>query len=925
MATPLDNWFGPVVKSPQKETVKAEAPPVAPQAPIEAPKEEIVEVIRSKERKPRQFPPVAPQNLKRAYFVSASYDGRQKKAVVKLYDPESGQLYFWYDNTDHKPYCLTSLPKEDLEKFERITNHEGFECFKTEDREDPLNDRTIQVTKIVVKDPLAIGGRASGTIRDIIPEDYPKVLGGNIRDSDTKIWESKIKYYQSYIYDNQLLPGMPYEIQDNHLIPVADEQATENLNKIGELFKDCRTQAEQEYAQYAMMWAKLLETSAPSFRRAAIDIEVYSPLADRMPDAREGACPVIACSIYSSDGEKRVLILKREDHQQGDPALTRGITVEYCESEEELLRKVFDVLNDYPFILTFNGDDFDLRYLAHRAYNLGLQRKDVPIDISKRVCNIRWGIHVDLYKFFFNRSIQIYAYGGKYKDVSLDDVGTALIGTQKIHLDKKFGELNYSELAAYCLRDSEITYKLTSHDNDSAMKLILVLARIASMPIEDVSRQGVSRWIRNFLQREHRNRGMLIPNAEDILTKKGKTSTTAVIKGKKYKGAIVVEPTPGVHFNVAVMDFPSLYPSIIKVWNLGYQSICCNHPNCRTHTIPDTQHWVCTEKRALESLLIGTLRDLRVNWYKNRAKDKTLPPELRSWYNIAQGALKVILNASYGVFGADSFDLYCPPVAEATAAIGRYSITQILNHCHTVGIQVLYGDTDSLFLKNPTKEQIEEVMRYTEQELGMGIDVDKTYRYAVFSSRKKNYLGVLENGMVDVKGLTGKKKHIPLFIKDAFNQMKERLAQVKTPEDFEKARKDIAAIVRERHQTLKRREWKDNSELAFHVVLGDDLSHYTKTTPQHVKAARILQKTGKDLRAGDLISFVKVVRGASSVRQGSEDNSGVKPVELASRNEVDTEKYIAYLQSTFDQVLDALGLNYEEIIGLTRLASFLGA
>ena len=348
-------------------------------------------------------------------------------------------------------------------------------------------------------------------------------------------------------------------------------------------------------------------------------------------------------------------------------------------------------------------------------------------------------------------------------------------------MEKTFGDLNYSELAAYCLRDSEITYKLTSFDNDSAMKLILVLARIASMPMEDVSRQGVSRWIRNFMHREHRKRNMLIPNAEDILTKKGKTSTTAVIKGKKYKGAIVVEPTPGVHFNVAVMDFPSLYPSIIKVWNLGYQSIRCNHPGCKGHSIPDTQHWVCTEKRALESLLIGSLRDLRVKWYKSRAKDKTLPPELRSWYGITQGALKVILNASYGVFGAESFDLYCPPVAEATAAIGRYSITQILKHAESVGIQVLYGDTDSLFLKNPSKEQIEEVVQYTEHELNMGIDVDKIYRYAVFSSRKKNYLGVLEDGTVDVKGLTGKKKHIPIFIKQAFNKMKETLARVKNP------------------------------------------------------------------------------------------------------------------------------------------------
>ncbi len=904
--TLLDFCISEQPKPPVTEEAKAQAP--AELTPSEV---QEVQVIEPKKRPRQPFPPIAPPNLPPSYFVSAFYDGRQKKVVVKLYEPVSGNLYFWYDNTGHKPYCLTNLSTGDLKRFGRIVNHEGFDSFVEEIKFDPLKNENVKVTKIIAKDPLAIGGRPAGTIRDIIPEDYPRVFGCGIHDSDTKVWESKIKYYQTYIYDQKLLPGMIYEVKDGNLVPKVLEEATENLNKIKSLFQECSA----EERDYAEMWAKLLEYPAPKFRRAAIDIEVYSPLSTRVPDAREGACPVIACSVYSSDGEKKVLVLKREGMQRGDAALTSGIDVEYCETEEELLRKVFDVLYDYPFILTFNGDDFDLRYLAHRAANLGFSKRDIPIEIGKRVCLLRYGVHIDLYKFFFNRSVQIYAYGNRYKDVSLDDVGTALIGTQKMHLEKAFGDLNYSELAAYCLRDSEITYKLTSFDNDSAMKLILVLARISSMPMEDVSRQGVSRWIRNFMHREHRKRNYLIPNAEDILTKKGKTTSTAVIKGKKYKGAIVVEPTPGVHFNVAVMDFPSLYPSIIKVWNLGYQSICCSHPNCKGHMIPDTPHWVCTEKRALESLLIGSLRDLRVRWYKSRAKDKTLPPELRSWYSIAQGALKVILNASYGVFGADSFDLYCPPVAEATAAIGRYSITQILKHAETVGVKVLYGDTDSLFLKNPTKEQIEEVIRYTEHELNMGIDMEKTYRYAVFSSRKKNYLGVLEDGTVDVKGLTGKKKHIPIFIKDAFNQMKERLAKVKNPEDFEKARKDIAAIVRERYNILKRREWGEMSDLAFHVVLGDEVASYTKTTPQHVKAAKILQASGKELRAGDLISFVKV----------NSNKDRVKPVELASRNEVDVDKYIAYLQSTFDQVLDALGLNFEEIIGLTRLESFLGA
>ncbi|MDH7563620.1 MAG: DNA polymerase domain-containing protein, partial [Candidatus Bathyarchaeota archaeon] len=327
---------------------------------------------------------------------------------------------------------------------------------------------------------------------------------------------------------------------------------------------------------------------------------------------------------------------------------------------------------------------------------------------------------------------------------------------------------------------------------------------------------------------------------------------------------------------------------------------------------PDTPHWVCTKKRAQESLLIGSLRDLRVQWYKVKSKDKALPADLRSWYNIIQGALKVILNASYGVFGAESFDLYCPPVAEGTAAVARHSLTQILNKAKAIGIQVLYGDTDSLFLKNPSKQQIEELARWTEHELKMSLDVDKVYRYAVFSQRKKNYLGVLEDGAVDVKGLTGKKRHIPVFIKKSFDRMKERLAKVKTPPDFENAKKDIAEIVRDCYMKLKRREWESMSDLAFNVVLGEELDHYTKTTPQHVKAAKMLKANGLDLKAGDLISFVKVTK-----------EPHVKPVELATKNEIDIEKYVAYLQSTFDQVLDALGLDFEEIIGLTKLERFM--
>ncbi len=864
--------------------------------------------LGTREGRKRVFPPLAPENLPCSYFVSATYDGRAGKAVIKLYEPISGQIYFWYDNTGHQPYCLTNLSQYELEKISRVIQHPGFDRFEIVEKFDPLLDKKVKVTKIVTKDPLAIGGRPTGCIRDIIPEDFPNVSDSPVASQEIKVWESTIKYYQSYIYDRQLLPGMMYEIRDCSLILKRLEETDKTVSQIRGTFKD----ATDEELEFIEEWARLLEYPAPKFRRVALDIEVLAPIPTRVPDPREAAYPIVCVSLYSSDGLKKVLLLKREGVREGTEHLSTDVRLESFDSEEKLLRSVLDAVWDYPFVLTFNGDDFDLPYLFNRALNLGIRRNEIPIEVGKRSCSLSYGVHVDLYKFFFNRSIQIYAFNNRYKDVTLNDIGKALIGLEKVPLDKTLGELTYTKLAEYCLRDSEITFRLTSFEDELVMKLILVLARISSMPMEDVSRQGVSRWIRNFLQREHRRRNMLIPSPNDILATKGKTATKAIIKGKKYKGAIVVEPVPGVYFNVAVMDFPSLYPSIIKVWNLGYQSILCPHPECRGNVVPGTPHWVCIKKRALESLLIGSLRDLRVQWYKPKAKDKYLSADLRSWYNITQGALKVILNASYGVFGAESFDLYCPPVAEATAAIGRHSITQILNKAEQLSIQVLYGDTDSLFLKNPSKQQTEELARWTEHELKMSLDVDKVYRYAVFSSRKKNYLGVFEDGTVDVKGLTGKKKHIPILIKKAFDKMKDRLARVKTPTDFERAKKNICEIVRECYIQLKRREWENLNELAFNVVLGEEIGHYTKTTPQHVKAAKILQENGAELKAGDLISFVKTTR-----------EPHVKPVGLATKNEVDVDKYVAYLHSTFDQVLDALGLDFDEIIGLTKLERFM--
>ncbi len=823
-----------------------------------------------------------------SYVLSVFYSGDQRKAVVKLYQPDSKTISFWSDTTHHLPYCLSSLSSPELESINKIKEHPGFDHFETVQKYSALTDTPIKMTKIVAKDPRSIGGSAN-SIREMLPE----------------AWEARIRYNNCYIYDQELQMGMPYQVIDNKLV-LTDCLDSRNQITTPNVFGD----EDDEFKEYIDHWIQLFQCPLPSIRRAAVDIEVFSAVATRVPDPNDARDKIIAASVVDSDGVKCIHVLIREDEQLGDRVNPADIQVTYFQDETVLIQELFKNLLDYPVILTFNGDDFDLRYIYNRAVRLGIPRQYIPIILRERSTQLYQGIHIDLYRFFFNRSIQIYAFSQKYSALTLDSVTHALLGEGKIKLETPISELSYSELIEYCLQDAEVTLRLTSFDDELVMKLIQIMMRITAMSMEDLTRQGVSSWIRNLMYKEHRRLNYLIPNSQNILDAKGEATSSATIKGKKFKGGIVVDPKPGVHFHVAVLDFASLYPSVIKVYNLSYETVLCSHDTCRTNTIPTLPHWICTKRKGLSSLIIGSLRDVRVKIYKKLAKEPNIDTSLRNLYNVIQLTLKVLLNASYGVMGAESFNLYCPPLAEAVTAIGRYAITETVKKAESIGIDVLYGDTDSVFLKSPTTQQINELVQWSESTLGMELEIDKIYRYAAFSHLKKNYFGVHTDGKVDIKGLTGKKRHIPAFLQKAFMDMVRVLSQVQSPRDFEKAKTEVRSIVKTCYHNLKKKQYPLN-DLALKVMLSKPIRRYVKTTPQHVKAATLLESAGYDIKPGDIISFIK-----------TSNELGVKPIQLASVKDIDTEKYVEYLESTFEQVFDALELEFQEILGISTLDSF---
>jgi len=827
------------------------------------------------------------------YLIDAIYDGKRGVIRLSFLDPVSQTIFFWYDNTGHHPYLLTSASKEEIEEL--IGERGDYLGSNDVTKYDSIKDENVILRKVYASNPLAIGGDfiRKGNFRSVLSK-----AGHNV-------WEARKQYFQCFCFDMRLEMGMPYLVSEKNITPFKDVVVEKRIEKtLRELNEKHRVPDTEELR----FWLKIFEYPFFKPKFITIDIEVQPEDSDRMPNPQIAKQPIIAVSFVDSEDKKEVFLLKRSGTKSGNEELKN---VYFFDKEEELISTTFKKIDSFPFVVTFNGDNFDLLYLSNRAECLGLRKKWNPIIVQKKQCKLKRGIHIDLYHFFKIRAIQIYSFKSAYKDFKLDSISKALLKKSKIIHKKPIELLSYSELKNYCLRDAELTQQLLTFNDNTVFNLILSLTRMSNLPIGELIRRNLSDWIRSTLFYFLTKKNILIPS-RDQLRMKGGAQTKPKIKGKKYEGAIVRKPNPGVFFDVKVLDFASLYPSEIKLRNIGFSTVDCPHEDCKVNVVPYTKHWICMKNRAIEADAIGSLRDIRVFLYKPRAKDPLLPKELRVFYGALEQSIKVFLNGHYGIFGYEKFALYTPGVAETTTAYARKHMTILMKKSEEAGIVVLGGDTDSCFLYKPSEEQIRKLKEEIMEELGLDLGIDKIYRYAVFSHRKKNYLGVFEDGTVDIKGLTGKKSNIPEIIKKPFFRAIKILSSVKNMEEFTEAKKSILELEIETYNKIKNRKWEDVSELAFHTRLSRDPDSY-ETNPQHVKAAKMLRELGHEVRGGDLIHYIKAT-----------NEDGVMPVFDTDSEMVDTDAYIEQLRSVFDQVTEVLGIDFEkDVLGKKTMDDYI--
>lgn len=826
------------------------------------------------------------------YVLDVRYDGRLGKAVVFILT-DSGELARWVDRTDHRPYFLTNASPEDLASIgvDSETDSSVMQ-FDLVSKFHPIRRETLKLTKVITRDPLAV-----------------RKLREKVRSKGFQVWEADIRYHNNYIFDNLIVPGARH-VAEKSIARVKSSTGIASRalasEKAMKLASSIKTEVDPRLVED---WVSMFLEEPPDALRVSLDVEVYTPAEGRVPDPNNALYPVISVALVDSKGRRKVFLLLREG-SVFENELPEDVVVEVYDSEKALILAVFEELERYPVVLTFNGDNFDLVYLYNRLVLLGVNPNSIPLEFHEDRVTFRHSIHIDLHKLFSIKALKAYAFGNKYREQTLDAIAEALLGEAKMKLGDVVSRVPLDKLASYNLRDAELTLKLTTYDSNLVWNLVILLARITKLGVEDLTRHQVSTWIRSLMNWEHRRRGWLIPDKSEIASF-SEARSRAVIKEKKYRGAIVLEPPRGVFFKVLVLDFASLYPSIIRNWNLSYETV--NNPYCKDYReVPEVEHRVCVDFRGVTSELVGLMRDLRVHVFKKLAKDPELSPEQRAWYDVVQAALKVLINASYGVFGNEQFPFFSLSLAESVTAIGRAVMLDTLKKAEELSLIILYGDTDSLFLWSPNQDSLKKLISYVEEKYGLDLEIDKLFKVALFSGLKKNYIGITESREVVIKGMVGKKSNTPEFIKREFSEVVEILRNVENVESLLKAIDTISEKVKEIYRRVKNKGYT-LEELAIRVMLSKDLDEYKKTTPQHVKAAKLLLYENISVSRGDVISYVK-----------TRDSVGVKPVQLAKLSDIDTSKYLEHAKTALEQVLLALGLTWEEIVGHKSLSKLLG-
>lgn len=704
-----------------------------------------------------------------------------------------------------------------------------------------VREKVLRLSKprspIISVDPMdkKYYGRPVRTLRitTVIPETV-REYREEIRKMDEvkDVLEADIRFSMRYIIDYQLKPCWWHEVEAEELV----------------LTPQYRGRIDREYM--AKKPPKPLPESEqqrpPGLRVLAFDIEVYSKQGS--PNPRRD--PVIIISVMNDKGE--IKLFTAEDHN--DRETIKGFVNYILEYDPDIL-------------IGYNSNNFDWPYLLERAHVLGLKldvgrrRDSEPATSVYGHVSIAGRLNVDLYDF----AEEIPEIKVKTLENVADYLGVmkkserVLIEWYQIpefwdNLGKRKILLRYAE------DDVRSTYGL----GEKFLPFAMQLSSLTGLPLDQVGAASVGFRLEWYLMRAAYNYNELIPNRVER-------------PYEPYRGAIVLEPVRGVHENIAVLDFSSMYPNIMIKYNVGPDTLIKNPKECIENgcwIAPDVGHRFRKEPPGFFKRVLETLLKLRKEVKELMRKYEPVSYEYRV-LNERQKALKVLANAAYGYMGWVGARWYCKEGAEAVTAWGRQTIRKAIEIARSLGLKVIYGDTDSLFVTY-IPDKVEEFIKIIERQLGFEIKVDKIYKRVFFTEAKKRYAGLLADGRIDIVGFEAVRGDWSELAKE----VQEKIVEIILKEgDISKAIEYVKRVIND----LMNNKIPLN-KLIIWKTLSKKLEEYSVDAP-HVMAAKRMKDIGFEVGRGDKVGYI-IVKGASKI------SVRAYPYFMVSEENVDHNYYI---------------------------------
>ena len=632
----------------------------------------------------------------------------------------------------------------------------------------------------------------------------------------------------------------------------------------------------------------------PPLRLVSLDIET-NPQGELYSIALEGC------------GQRQVYMLGRA--QAADPAV--DFQLEYCASRGQLLERLNQWLatHDPDAIIGWNLVQFDLRVLHEHARRLA-----IPLRLGRDGAEMLWREHGSGNQHYFASAAGRLLIDGiealreatwRFSSFSLENVAQTLLGEGKsidnpyqrmAEIDRMFVE-DKPALARYNLRDCELVTRIFA--KTELLTFLLERATVTGLAV-DRSGGSVAAFTHLYLPLMHRQ-GFVAPNL-------GERPPQA------SPGGFVMESQPGLYESVLVLDYKSLYPSIIRTFLIDPVGLVQGLQQ------PDEANSVAGFLGARFSRHSHCLPGIVARVAEGRETAK------REHNQPLSQALKIIMNAFYGVLGSSGCRFFDTRLASSITLRGHQIMHRTRALIEAEGYQVIYGDTDSTFVWLGREHDeadatriglalVQRVNQWWREHLHAELGLDSALELQ-FETHYRRFL------MPTIRGAEeGSKKRYAGLVRRADG------SQEMVYKGLETVRSDWSPLAQQFQQELYLRIFKRqpyqayvrdfvqrtlagelDELLVYRKRLRRKLDDYERNVPPHVRAARLadayndLHGRPRQYQSGGWISYV-ITR------------AGPEPLEARSAP-IDYEHYLTrQLQPVADAILPFVDDDFSALVG----------